>query len=180
MAQIEIRYHRPPGRLDIFRQDLVVDEPHVKITLHDPSTIGAAISVGDQLVFEPEAPIVWFVYPEGWYDFGRFHLRDGTFTGYYVNLIAPPQLEGSVWTMHDLCLDLWLEPDGVFHILDQDEFHEAVDRGWIDSVTAHRARDELNRVIDSIGKGSFPGDWVESHDLERVRMLRARSITGNL
>jgi len=180
MAQIEIRYHRPPDRLDVFFQDLVVDEPDVKITLHDPSTIGNAITVGDQVVFEPRAPIVWFVFPEGWYDLGRFHLEDGTFTGYYVNLIAPPQLDGNVWTMYDLCLDLWVEPDGTFHILDQDEFDEAVDRQWIDTVTAHRARNELNRFVDSISEGSWPGDWVARYDLERVRLLRAKSRTGNL
>jgi predicted RNA-binding protein associated with RNAse of E/G family len=180
MPQIEIRYHRPPARLDVFFQDLVVDEPDLKVTLHDPSTIGNAITIGDQAVFEPEAPIVWFVFPGGWYDIGRFHLKDGTFTGYYVNLIAPPQLDGNVWTMYDLCLDLWLDANGQFRILDQDEFDEAVDRGWIDSVTAHRARDEMNRVIDRISDGAWPPEVVAGYDLERVRVLRAQSITGNL
>ena len=178
MSQIEIHYLRPPDRLDVFFQDLVVDTPDLKITLHDPSTIGTAITIGDQIVFEPEAPIVWFVFPGCWYDIGRFHLKDGTFTGYYINLIAPPQLNDDVWTMYDLCLDLWLDPNGNLQILDQNEFDEAVDRQWIDAATAHRARDELNRVIASIGEGSWPADVVVSHDLERVRWLRARSGTG--
>jgi len=179
MPQIEIRYHRPPDRLDVFFQDLVVDDPDLKITLHDPSTIGNTITIGDRVVFEPEAPIVWFVFPGGWYDIGRFHLKDGIFTGYYVNLIAPPQLDGNVWTMVDLCLDLWLDANGQLQVLDRDEFDEAVDRGWIDGVTAHRAREELARVIDGIATGTWPPEMVLDHDLERVRTLRADSMTGN-
>ncbi len=175
--QIEVRYHRPPDRLDVFIQDLVVDRSDLKITLHDPSTIGAPIVVGDRIVFEPTAPIVWFVFPGGWYDIGRFHLADDTFTGYYVNLIAPPQLEGNVWTMVDLCLDLWLDASGHYQILDQDEFDEAVDHGWIDRASAQRAREEMNRVIDAIRDGSWPPVVVENHDLARVRRLREGSTS---
>ncbi|NIU73719.1 MAG: DUF402 domain-containing protein, partial [Gammaproteobacteria bacterium] len=75
---------------------------------------------------------------------GRFHLRDDTFTGYYVNLIAPPEIRGGTWHMIDLFLDLWVEPQGrAYHVLDRDEFDEAVDRGWLDTATARRARQEL-------------------------------------
>ena len=90
------------------------------------------------MIYEPGAAIVWFVFPDVWHDLGRFHLEDGTFTGYYVNLITPVQIDGTTWRMFDLCLDLWIGADGRFQVLDQDEFDEAVDRCWIDPATAEQ------------------------------------------
>lgn len=172
MPQIEIRYRRPPDRLDVFVQDLVIDEPDHKVTLHDPSTLTAPLTVGRQIIYEPGAPIVWYVFPTAWYDIGAFHLTDGTFTGYYVNLITPPRLGGRTWTLFDLCLDVWIDPGGDFSVLDQDEFDEAVDSEWLDSATAERARHELDRVLQAAASGRFPPSLVRRYPLQRVRDLR--------
>jgi predicted RNA-binding protein associated with RNAse of E/G family len=174
MPEIEIYYRRPPDQLDVFVQDLVVDEADHKITLHDPSSLTTVLAVGDQIIHEPGAPIVWYVFPDTWYDIGRFHLRDGTFTGYYINLIAPPELGKRSWTIYDLCLDVWIDANGGFTVLDQDEFDEAVDRHWIDAATAERARRELDSVLQKIAAGRFPPALVQSYSLPLVRRLRAR------
>jgi predicted RNA-binding protein associated with RNAse of E/G family len=174
MPEIEIHYRRPPDRLDIFVQDLVVDEPDHKITLHDPSSLTTALTVGDQVIQEPGAPIVWYVFPNTWYDIGRFHLEDGSFTGYYVNLIVPPELGERRWTIYDLCLDVWLDPNGSYIVLDQDEFDEAVDNHWIDTTTAQRTRHELDGVLQKLAAGRFPPDVVQRYPLKRVRQLRAQ------
>ncbi len=173
MPRVEIHYRRPPDRLDVFVQDLVVDRPDCKVTLHDPATLETSLTVGDQVIYEPGAAIVWFVFPNEWHDLGRFHLKDGTFTGYYVNLITPVQVDGATWRMYDLCLDLWVDAGGRFQILDQGEFDEAVDRHWIDSATAERARSELARVIAGVRGGDWPPAVVREYDLARVRELRA-------
>lgn len=173
MPPVEIHYHRPPDRQDVFVQDLVVDHHDYKVTLHDPATVEETLKVGDEVIYEPGAAIVWFVFPEAWHDIGCFHLRDGTFTGYYVNLIAPAQLEGSVWKMFDLCLDLWVDAKGGFRVLDHDEFDEAVDRQWIDPRTAERARSELLRIVAEVQAGEWPPAVVREYDLARVRKLRA-------
>ena len=174
MSEIAIHYRRPPDRLDIFIQDLVVDEPDHKITLHDPSNLTTALTVGDQIIQEPGAPIVWYVFPNAWYDIGRFHLADGTFTGYYINLIAPPQLGERYWTIYDLCLDVWLDPSGNCVVLDQDEFDEAVDSHWIDTTTAERVRHELDDVLQKLATGRFPPDVVQRYPLPLVRRLRTQ------
>jgi predicted RNA-binding protein associated with RNAse of E/G family len=172
MRQVEIHYRRPPYQLDIFVQDLVVDEPEYKVTLHEPSTVTAPRLVGDKVIYEPGAPLVWFVFPGAWYDLGLFHLKDGSFTGYYVNLIAPVETDGAIWRMYDLCLDLWVEPDGRFQVLDQDEFDEAVDRQWIDAGTAQRAKEELERLIGQVSGGDWPPEIVRDYELAKVRALR--------
>jgi predicted RNA-binding protein associated with RNAse of E/G family len=174
MPQVEIHYRRPPDRLDVFVQQLVVDRPDCKITLHDPSTIDTTLTVGDRVIYEPGAPLVWFVFPGAWHDLGRFHLADATFTGYYVNLITPVEIHTTTWRMVDLCLDLWIDRDGSFQVLDQDEFDEAVDRGWIDAVTAEHARSELLRIIEAVRAGRWPPAVVREWDLERVRAAWTR------
>lgn len=172
MPEIEIRYWRPPNRLQVFRQQLVVDRPDYKVTFVEHSTASGTLKVGERVILEPAAPIVWFVFPGAWYDLGRFHLRDGTFTGYYGNVIAPAKLDGATWEIYDLCLDIWVEPDGTLQVLDQDEFDEAVDRLWIDKATADRARRELERLVREARQGRWPPSIVQELDLQRVRALR--------
>ncbi len=174
MPEIEIHYRRPPDRLDVFVQDLVVDESDHRITLHDPSSLTTALTVGDRVIYEPGAPIVWYVFPETWYDIGRFHLKDGTFTGYYINLITPPELGSRRWTFYDLCLDVWIDPVGNSVILDQDEFDEAVDNHWIDAATAERARRELDGVLHGLAAGQLPPPVVHRYTLPLVRRLRSQ------
>ncbi len=179
MPEIEIHYRRPPDRLDVFVQDLVVDEADYKITLHDPSSLTTALTIGDRVIYEPGAPIVWYVFPDAWFDIGRFHLKDDTFTGYYINLIAPPELGARTWTLHDLCLDVWVDPAGDFLTLDQDEFDEAVDNHWIDTATAERARHELDGVLRKLAAGRFPPSLVQRYTLPLVRRLRSKfRLTG--
>lgn len=175
MPQIEIHYRRPPARLDVFTQELVVDRPDLKVTLHERPPVATPLQVGERVIFEPGAAIVWFVFPDRWYDLGRFHLRDDTFTGYYVNLIAPPQIHGRVWHMYDLFLDVWVEPDAAaFQVLDRDEFDEAVDRGWLDTATAQRARQELQALANRIRQGRWPPKAVREIDLAYVRRRLAQ------
>lgn len=171
MQTVEIHYHRPPDRLDVFTQELVLDRLDCKVTLHHSPPLSDPIRVGDRVVFEPGASIVWFVFPDRWYDLARFHLRDDTFTGFYANLITPPRLEGDTWIMHDLCLDLWLGEEGNCKVLDQDEFDEAVDQRWIDLPTADRARHELERLIDDASAGRWPPAIAREIDLPKARAL---------
>lgn len=171
MQNVEIHYHRPPDRLDVFTQELVLDRPDCKVTLHTRPPLSSPIRIGDRVVFEPGASIVWFVFPGRWHDLGRFHLQDDTFTGFYANLITPPRLEGDTWTMYDLCLDLWLGAEGNYQVLDQDEFDEAVDQRWIDPRTADRARHELERLIGDARAGRWPPAIAREIDLRKARAL---------
>lgn len=171
MPQIEIRYRRPPDRLQVFSQQLVVDRPDCKVTLMEGHESGEPIRIGERTIFEPGAAMIWFLFPDAWFDIGRFHLRDGTFTGYYGNLIIPPKLEGDTWEIFDLCLDLWVDRSGELQVLDQDEFDEAVDRLWIDPATAERARRALETLIAEARAGRWPPPLVKDYDLTCVRRL---------
>lgn len=171
VSRVRIHYRRPPDRLDVFEQELIVDRPDCKITLHESPPLVTTLSANEDIIFESGAPIIWFVFPGAWHDVGRFHRADETFTGFYVNLIAPPELDDRTWRMFDLCLDLWVSPHGECTVMDQDEFDEAVDHGWIDTASAARARLELEGLIAAVRAGAWPPPVIREHDLARVRAL---------
>ncbi len=166
---ISIHYRRLPDAERIFEQRLVEDAGEYVVTLLEAAPLPRAVVVGERTVLEPGAPVVWFTYPGLWYDIGRFHLQDGTFTGYYANILTPVQMQGDRWETTDLCLDVWKESDGRVEILDELEFEEAVEAGWIDGATAAAAREAAETLALAARQGVWPPPHVERWDLERAR-----------
>lgn len=175
---IAIHYRRPPGRVETYVQKLLLDAPHLKVTLAERVVFPEALRVNGRTVCESGADIVWFTFPGAWYDVGRFHLADGTFTGTYTNILTPPVFapDGG-WTTTDLFLDVWLDRDGEVTLLDENQLREAVQRGWIDARTAERARGEAEKVRRLALRGQWPPAVVEEWTLARAR---ARARAGGL
>src|SRR5690606_31683099 len=121
----------------------------VTVTFLEEARLDKPIAIGGATVLEPGAPIVWFTFPGVWHDIGRFHRRDGTFTGFYANVLTPVEMhDAGKWSTTDLFLDVWLRPDGSVEVLDEYELEEALGEGWIDAATAVEARREAERVAE--------------------------------
>lgn len=173
---VAIHYRRPPDRVRVYDQLLLLDEPEVKVTLQPATPLEHPLRVGDEVVLEPGSPAVWFTFPGAWHDIGRFHRTDGTFTGLYANILTPPEMResdrGSVeWDTTDLFLDVWLAPGRTARVLDREEFDRARHAGWIDVDTATRALAEVERILTGIERDVWPPRVVEAWTLERA--LRA-------
>lgn len=88
-----------------------------------------------------------------WFYFGRWYnifrvgdARSGALKGWYCNITRPPSLDGEQIGADDLCLDLFVYPDGRALLLDEDEFAQlAIDRD--ERAAAWRAVAELRRMI---------------------------------
>jgi predicted RNA-binding protein associated with RNAse of E/G family len=171
VSEVAITYARLPDREEVFRQRLVEDAGEYVVTYLPEAAIRAPLEVGGRTVLEPGAPVVWFTYPGRWYDIGRFHLRDGTFTGFYANVLTPVEMDGLSWRTTDLCLDLWVGVDGRIEVLDEREFAEAVDAGWIDTPTATTARETVETLGLLADQGSWPPDHAREWTLEGVRAM---------
>jgi uncharacterized protein len=64
-------------------------------------------------------------YTDRWYNiFEIFDRDDGSFKGWYCNIGKPAVIEGDVVSYVDLALDLWVAPDGMQTVLDEDELIE--------------------------------------------------------
>jgi len=165
--RVRIHYHRPPYREDIFDQAIVLERDDVVITYAESAPVAVPVEVDGRVILEPGAPVVWFTFPGAWHDIGRFHRRDGTFTGFYANILTPPEMAEGVWRTTDLFLDVWLPTDpGVPLILDQHELDEAAAESWVDPELVTRARTEAAHLLTGARNGTWPPEITRTWTLE--------------
>jgi hypothetical protein len=91
-----------------------------------------------------------------WYNIFRFQQPSGELRNYYCNVNIPPQFDGQVLSYIDLDIDILVNADFSYQILDQDEFEQnAAAYGYSDEVRAQagRAVEELKDLIET---RSFP------------------------
>ena len=105
--RVRIHYRRPPDREQIFDQIVVLERDDVIVTLSETMEFDPPMRIESDIVLETGSSVVWFTYPGAWHDVGRFHLADGTFTGFYANVLTPPEIDGRVWHTTDLYLDVF-------------------------------------------------------------------------
>jgi protein associated with RNAse G/E len=87
-----------------------------------------------------------------WYNVFQFLEPDGSTRLYYCNINTPPALAGEVLSYIDLDIDVVVQPDLSFEVVDEDEFeHNAAAFGYLpETVTAARAAvRELVKLIES-------------------------------
>jgi uncharacterized protein len=144
------------------------------VTYLPAANVPRPVVVAGSTVLERASPVVWFTFPGEWHDIGRFHLPDGTFTGYYANILTPVQLDSDDWRTTDLFVDVFLTPTGDVHVLDTDELAEAERRGWIGRELGDRARLEADRLVRAAAGGSWPPAIVREWTLARAE----RAATG--
>ncbi|MDE2855841.1 MAG: DUF402 domain-containing protein [Chloroflexota bacterium] len=78
----------------------------------------------------------WF-FRERWYNIFRVgDVNSGALKGWYCNITRPPRIEADRVTAEDLCLDVFVFPDGRTLLLDEDEFaaltlpRREVEKAW--------------------------------------------------
>jgi predicted RNA-binding protein associated with RNAse of E/G family len=171
---VRIDYLRPPGRREVFIQQLLLDTPEVKVTLAESVPFDPPIRIQGHTALEAGSDAVWFTFPGEWHDIGRFHRADDEFTGIYANILTPPVIHSNgVWETTDLFLDVWLDAKGRFTVLDEDQLEEAVVKGWVPNAVAYRAREEVERIEKAFQAGTWPPRVVQEWTLTRARSVSA-------
>lgn len=167
--RVRIHYQRLPDNEQIFDQRVVLVRSDVIVTVTDPMPLARPMRTADgRVMLERGSRAVWFTFPGAWHDIGRFHRADGTFTGYYANILTPPRIDGNVWHTTDLFLDVWLPDGGEPALLDEDELDEALEDAHIDRDTANRARAEARALLQKAQAGAWPPQVVREWTLERI------------
>lgn len=161
MRTITLTYKRLPDRVNYFEQKLLYKDPEVivttqRVTPSEPIVINGETVLGDDFY------AIWFVFTGMWYDIGKIYNLNEEWTGYYCDIILPVERTPDKFEIVDLILDLWVTPDGVYEIQDEDEFETALKNGIIDTALADKARNALNNLIDEVRSGSFPPEFVKN------------------
>jgi predicted RNA-binding protein associated with RNAse of E/G family len=103
---------------------------------------------------------VWFLFKGKPFDVGRVYRPDGTWMGYYIDVLEPVQWRASnpntLEPIVDLFLDLWIAPDGKHMVLDEDEFEEAIAVGHLTVGQIGHARSVLQELVKGTQRGEFP------------------------
>ncbi len=87
-----------------------------------------------------------------WYNIFRFLEHDGNTKLYYCNVNMPPDLSRGELSYVDLDIDILVQPDFSYQVLDLDEFAENAARySYPEELKqrAHQAVDELTSLIDT-------------------------------
>jgi len=81
----------------------------------------------------------------------------GKHTGYYCDIVMTSRLldDGRV-EITDLFLDLWISPNLRYRILDEEELEEAFEKGWVNKQLYDKAKEELEKLVSIVCRGSFP------------------------
>lgn len=99
---------------------------------------------------------VEYYWLDRWYNVFRFIEKDGTTRLWYCNINAPPDFNGDVLTYVDLDIDIVVQPDFSYQVLDLDEFESNSARYAYAKHEKQQAQAALSEVISLIEGRQFP------------------------
>jgi predicted RNA-binding protein associated with RNAse of E/G family len=158
-AELNIDYFRPPD-CHRYWKSLLLDATNdvmVMVVSYSPSK---PVHYSGEIVLDTGYKGIWFLFKGQPFDVGRVYRPNGTWTGYYVDILEPVHWEASdpstLQPIVDLFLDLWIAPDGTCMVLDEDEFEEATSLGHLTSQQASHARSVLGELVSAAKRKEFP------------------------
>ena len=91
-----------------------------------------------------------------WYNIFRFMKGDNRTRLFYCNINMPPSLEDNVLTYIDLDIDILVQPDFSYQVLDLDEFEENAGRYGYSEEVKNQARAAIDELVSMIVTHQFP------------------------
>jgi len=83
-------------------------------------------------------------YADRWYNIFEIHsVHDDRLKGWYCNIARPAVFSSDAIEQIDLALDVWINPDGSYHVLDREEF----DALELDRATRLRAQQAVGELL---------------------------------
>jgi predicted RNA-binding protein associated with RNAse of E/G family len=150
---------RLPDRRYTFHSTLLAADERRIVLAHTIQPSKPLLVAGEE-VLAAGYHAVWFLYKGEPWDIGRLYRPDGTWTGYYVDVLERVRWEGADPTtlapLVDLFLDVWITPAGECLLLDEDELVEATQAGAISTEQAGFARHVAQNLLQGVERGAFP------------------------
>ncbi|MGH9873987.1 MAG: DUF402 domain-containing protein [Pyrinomonadaceae bacterium] len=135
---------------ELIRQDgslVVLDAQFPEEVVHD--LLGTIASGTQSLEY------YWL---DRWYNIFRFAQTDGRLRNYYCNVNVPASFDGETLSYVDLDLDILVDPDFSYCVLDVEDFERNARRyGYTEEVQAN-ARQALIELVSMIETRRFPFD----------------------
>lgn len=91
-----------------------------------------------------------------WYNIFRFANPSGELRSYYCNVNVPPTFDGETLSYVDLDIDILVEPDFSYRIVDLEEFERNVTRYGYSAPIQSGARKAIDQLVELIKTRQFP------------------------
>jgi uncharacterized protein len=91
-----------------------------------------------------------------WYNVFRFAQPNGELRNYYCNVNVPPTFENDVLSYVDLDLDILVDPDFSYRILDVEDFERNAERYDYSVEVRENARRAVDELVGMIRAREFP------------------------
>jgi predicted RNA-binding protein associated with RNAse of E/G family len=159
-SYILIEYVRLPDKISTYTNRLLYKDGKV-IVSEGVAHPNRPIIVRDEVVLDEGYHVIWFIFQGEFYDIGKVYDLEENLKGYYCDIIKPAQIVNqNRLRIVDLFLDLWISTSLDTAVLDEEEFDEALENGWIDFETAADARSKLDMLVNLVHGGYFPPRFV--------------------
>lgn len=99
-----------------------------------------------------------YFWTDRWYSVFRFEAPGGELLKFYCNLNTPPRLESSTLTFIDLDVDVLVQPELTFTVLDEDEFERHAELYEYPEAYRDEVRRALSELQGLIENREFPFD----------------------
>ena len=131
-----------------------------RLVIESPIVVERPQRVFGRVIADSGFLAIWFLYRNRWYDLGKFYDGQRNLVGYYCDIIKPLnkllRTPGKTNRITDLFLDLWITPEGDYVVLDEDEFEEALEHGYLSQNLADQARKQMDSLIQKVNARRFP------------------------
>lgn len=154
-----VRVIRPHGETSDHEQELVEDRGDLILTKFD--FLNYRLVVHDQLVIADGYHALLFEFFHPPLEIIVVTDEDRILTGYYCNVNTEPSRIDGGYEVVDLYIDIFVLPDMRYEILDEDEFQEAIEKGWITEEQVSLARETVARIVKDVETGRFPPRIVQ-------------------
>lgn len=99
-----------------------------------------------------------FYWLDRWYNVFRFSEQNQRLKSYYCNVAAPPSFDGKVLSYVDLDIDVLVQPDLSYQILDGEDFKTNAEIYAYPAGVRENVQSAVNSLIRLIEERSFPFD----------------------
>jgi protein associated with RNAse G/E len=101
-----------------------------------------------------------YLFYDQFFSIMEVHATTGDLLGFYVDLTTPVRKVDGEYYLTDLILDLWIFPDLTYWVLDEDEWQQAIQGGWVSKEIQNTVRKTLKGLKREIRMGKFPQNYI--------------------
>jgi predicted RNA-binding protein associated with RNAse of E/G family len=170
---LTFEYTRLPDDVVRWRQWKLHEDAEALVSAFYDPDLPRPLMAGDEVILEGTFAGISYNFWDQWYNVISVYDKDLEFKGYYSDILTPVQKTWTLVTTTDLFLDLFVFPDGRWKVVDEDEFEEALEKGFIDEGVAQNARAAIDEISARARSGDWPPDIVKRVPGDPVRTLKA-------